>query len=135
MRQYLIAALMLGVMMMAGESLAGSTLTVRLVAASNVGQGMGVGLGDVSSLLRDNLPFKTFQLLASRSMSLPADGPASLSGGIVVYCSGSQRDLNVVIEKGGSKVLQSTTELRDGIPLLLVLPASKGKRIVILLAK
>ena len=131
-----IIALWLGLMFMAGVSFAGSTLSVRLVEASHAGQGMDTGLGDVSQLLRDNLPFKSFQLLASRSLSLPADGVASLSRGLVARCSGDQRNLSVTVESGGRKVMQSTVELRDGTPLIMGgFSSGKGKLILILLAK
>lgn len=136
MKRNLTWILMIGLVLAAGNALAGSTLGIRLVEASNSGQGMGAGLGDVSRLLQENLPFKSFQLLASRSMSLPANGTASLSAGFVARCSGSQKSLNVVIENGGRKVLQSTVELRDGSPLILGgFSSGKGKLIVILLAK
>jgi hypothetical protein len=136
MKRHFIIALCLGLILTAGVSLGGSTLSVRQVEASHAGQGMDTGLGDVSQLLRDNLPFKSFQLLASRSMSLPADGVASLSRGMVVRCSGDQRNMKVTIESGGRKVMQSTVELRDGIPLIMGgFPSGKGKMILILLAK
>lgn len=127
-----VVCLLLG----AGVSRAGSVLSIRLVEASQKGQGMGTGLGDVSRLLQENLPFKSFQLLASRSMALPAGGVASLSGGMVARCSGEQGSMTVVIENGGRKVMQSTVELRDGSPLILGgFPSGKGKLIIILLAK
>ncbi len=136
MNRYLTLSLVLGVILVAGASFAGSTLSVRLVEASNSGQGMGSGLADVSGLLRDNLPYKSFQLLTSRSLTLPANGTAALSGGMVAKCSGPQGSMNVVIEKGGKQVMQSTVELRDGTPLILGgFSSSKGKMIVILLAK
>ncbi|MEI6562785.1 MAG: hypothetical protein WCO42_00600 [bacterium] len=126
----------LGLIMTAAISNAGSVLSVRLVEASHAGQGMGTGLGDVSRLLLDNLPFKSFQMLASRSMSLPADGVASLSEGIVARCTGSQETLKVVIERGGKAVMQTTVALRDGTPLIIGgISTGRGKMIVILLAK
>jgi hypothetical protein len=94
MKRNLTWILMIGLILMAGSTLAGSTLSIRLVEASNSGQGMGSGLGDVSRLLQENLPFKSFQLLASRSMSLPANGTASLSAGFVARCSGKQDSLS-----------------------------------------
>jgi len=128
--------LFLGLMLMAEGVLAGSTLSVRLVEASNAGQGMGNGLGDVSPLLLNNLPYKTFQLLASRSMALPANSVASLNSGIVARCSGGQDNLSVVLERGGKKIMQTTVELRDGTPLIIGgLSAGQSKLIVILLAK
>ncbi len=128
--------LVLGLLLSAGEVFAGSTLTVRLVEASHAGQGIGAGLGDVAQLLQNNLPYKTFQLLASRSMSLPAAGVASLNSGIVARCSGGQDNMNVILERGGKKIMQTTVELRDGIPLIIGgISAGQGKLIIVLLAK
>ncbi len=128
--------LLLVLIFTAGNGIAGSTLSVRLVEASHAGQGMGVGLGDVANLLQNNLPYKTFQLLASRSMPLPAKGVASLSSGIVARCEGTQESLNVVLERGGKKIMQTSVELRDGTPLIIGgLSSGQGKLIVILLAK
>ena len=119
-----------------GAAFAGSTLSIRLVEAGNAGQGMGAGLGDVAHLLQNNLPYKTFQLQASRSMSLPASSVASLSSGIVARCSGGQDNLNVVLERGGKRIMQTTVELRDGIPLIIGgISSGQGKLIVVLLAK
>lgn len=128
--------LFLTLMWTAGNGVAGSLLSVRLVEASHAGQGMGVGLGDVANLLQNNLPYKSFQLLASRSMALPANGVASLNSGIVARCSGGQDNLSVVLERGGKKIMQTTVELRDGTPLIIGgISSAQGKLIIVLLAK
>jgi len=136
MKVNLKTVLLLVLMLAAGEVLAGSILTVRLVEASNAGQGMASGLGDVANLLQGNLPYKTFQLLASRSMALPASSVASLNYGIVARCSGGQENMSVVLERGGKKIMQTSVELRDGTPLIIGgISSGQGKLIVILLAK
>jgi hypothetical protein len=123
-------------MVSAVSVLAGPTLTIRLVDASNTGKGAGGGLEDVAQLLKENLPFNSFRLLANKSMPLPASGSVALSEGIQARCSGDQRNLSVVIERGRKVQIQSTVELRNGIPLILGgLPSDTGKLIVILLAK
>jgi hypothetical protein len=123
-------------MMFAAPVFAGPTLTIRLVDASNSGKGAGGGLGDVAQLLKDNLPFNSFRLLANQSMPLPADGTVSLAAGIQARCSGDQRNLRVVIERGRKAQIQSTVELRNGVPLILGgLPSDTGKLIVILLVR
>lgn len=128
--------LLVAFMTCAAGAYAGSTLSIRLVEASHAGRGMGAGLGDVSSLLQNNLPYKSFQLLASRSMPLPAKGVASLSAGIVAKCTGGQDNLNVVLERGGKRVMQTTVELRDGTPFIIGgITSGQGKLIVVLLAK
>ena len=136
MRNILKVGLFLGVLSVAGGAFAGSTLSIRLVEAGNAGQGMGTGLGDVSALLQNNLPYKTFRLLASRSMDLPANSAASLESGIVARCSGGQDNMKVVLERGGKKLMQTTVELRDGTPLIIGgISSGQGKLIVVLLAK
>lgn len=136
MRLILKNILLVVLMFSAAGAYAGSTLSVRLVEASHAGQGMGAGLGDVSHLLLNNLPYKSFQLLASRSMPLPATGVASLSAGIVARCTGEQDGLNVILERGGKKVMQTTVELRDGTPFIIGgITSRQGKLIVVLLAK
>jgi hypothetical protein len=123
-------------MLSAGIALAGPMLSIRLVEASNAGQGMGSGLNDVAQLLKENLPFTSFRLLANQSMPLPANGSVSLAQGILARCSGDQRNLSVVIERGRRPQIQSTVELRKDIPLILGgLPSENGKMIVILLMK
>lgn len=136
MRVNLKAILSLALIFAAGGAFGGSVLSIRLVEASNSGQGMGTGLGDVAHLLQNNLPYKTFQLQASRSMSLPANSAASLSYGIVARCSGGQENMNVIVERGGKKIMQTIVELRDGTPLIIGgLSSAQGKLILVLLAK
>ena len=132
-----LAVWVCGVMLAATTTFAGSTLSVRLVEASNGGGGMGTGLGDVAHLLQSNLPYRSFQLLGSRSMSLPAESSAALGRGVTVNCSGQQGGVTVTVDIGGRTALQSTVSLRDNTPLVLggFSSGSKGKLIVILLAK
>ncbi len=123
-------------MLTVGTVFAGPTLSIRLVAASNAGQGVGAGLGDVAQLLSGNLPFNSFRLIAQQSMPLPAKGAVHLAEGILARCSGDPRNLTVIIEKNGKVQIQSTVELRKNTPLLLGgLPSEGGKMIVILLTK
>jgi hypothetical protein len=120
----------------AGVALAGPELSIRLVEASNSGQGTGGGLDDVAQLLKDNLPFDSFRLLASKSMALPANGSVSLAEGIVVKCSGDQGNLDVTIERGRKERVRNTIELRKDSPFIVGgFPSGKGKTIVILRLK
>jgi hypothetical protein len=120
----------------AGGVLAGPGLSIRLVEASNAGQGAGGGLEDVAQLLKENLPFNSFRLLASRSMALPANGSVTLDEGIQARCSGDQRNLTVVIERGRKEEVRSTVELRRDTPLIVGgFPSKNGKMIVILMLK
>ncbi len=120
---------------MAGTATADS-LSIRLVQAANEGSGVGGGLGDVAQLLQDNLRFKSFQLVSSRSIGLPASGATELGQGFTARCSGGAGNLSVAIERGGTRVLSSTVQLQKGAPLLLGgFSSSGGKMIVILLLK
>ena len=123
-------------MLAATSTFAGSTLSVRLVEASNSGGGMGTGLNDVSHLLQSNLPYRSFQLLGARSMTLPADSSAAMGRSVTVKCSGAQDGVSVTVDIAGRTALQSTVSLRDNTPLVLGgFSSGKGKLIVILLAK
>jgi hypothetical protein len=120
---------------MAGTAQAES-LSIRLVQASNEGGGVGGGLADVAQLLQDNLRFKSFQLVSSRSISLPANGATELGQGFTARCSGGAGNMSVAIERGGKRVLSSTVQLQRGAPLLLGgFSSGGGKMIVILLLK
>jgi hypothetical protein len=117
----------------AGIVLAGPELSIRLVEASNSGQGAGGGLEDVAQLLKDNLPFDSFRLLAEKSMGLPANGSVALAEGIVVKCSGDQGNLSVTIERGRKEQIRNTIELRKDSPFIVGgFPSGKGKTIVVL---
>ena len=122
--------------LLAGPALAGSTLTIRLVEASNKGGGVSAELRDVADLLQNNLPFKAFQLLATKSVRLPASGDIDLGRGFTAHCEGPQRNLAVRVIRDRKPVLDSTVELQDGTPLILGgFPADGGKMIVILLVR
>lgn len=117
---------------LAGTAAAGS-VSIRLVQASNEGSGVGGGLGDVAQLLQDNLKFKSFQLVSSKSIGLPASGAAELGQGFTARCSGTADNLSVSIERGGKRVLSSTVQLQPGTPVMMGgFSSGNGKMIVIL---
>lgn len=115
----------------------GDTLSIRLVEATQEGQGIGRGLEDVAQLLQENLPFKSFQLQADKSVELPANSAVELSGGYTARCSGDAGSLKVsVVRKGKPGRVDSTVALRRGKPVILGgLPAEGGKMIVILVLR
>lgn len=131
-----VFACFFSLMLSTGIALGGSSLGIRLVEASNAGRGVGSGLNDVAQLLKENLPFNSFQLLSNQALPLPANGSVNLAGGIVARCSGDARNLSVVIQRGHRDRIQSTVELRPGIPFIVGgFPSENGKMIVILLMK
>lgn len=115
----------------------GGTLSIRLVEATNEGQGAGKGLADVAQLLQENLPFKSFELRADKAVALPASGAVDLAAGFVARCSGDAANLSVSIERKGKQGrLASTVSLRKGKPVILGgLPSEGGKMIVILMLR
>ena len=135
MRRFLAVWVVVWLFGGAAVALAGSSLTLRLVEASNQGKGMGPGLGDVADLLRGNMPFTSYQLTATRTVPLPSDSPIAIGAGLVVRCSGKQSNLQIKVTRDGRPVLESTVELQDNTPLVLGgFPTAGGKSLLILLA-
>jgi hypothetical protein len=123
-------------LMAAAPVLAEPVLTIRLVEASNKGQGVGPGLGDVGPLLQNNLRFNSFRLINSGSLPLPAGGNVSLGQDLAARCVGDPRNLSVTILRGSKVVLKSTVELQRGTPFIMGgLPAEGGKLIVVLIVR
>ncbi len=115
------------------SSAAADSLGIRLVQAANDGSGVGGGLADVAQLLQDNLKFKSFQLVSSKSVGLPASGATELGQGFTARCSGGADNLSVTIERSGRRVLSSTVQLQRGTPVILGgFSSGAGKMIVIL---
>ncbi len=136
MRLRIGMACIVALLALTGAASAAGSLSIRLVQASNRGQGVGDGLSDVAELLRGNMPFNTYALLATRSLALPADGAMPMGEGLTVRCSGRQGNLQVTVTRDGRAVLQTTVELQDGIPLIVGgIPTERGKLIFILLAR
>ena len=135
--RYLIAGIG-ALCLTAGAAMAKPELSIRLVEASNTGQGVSRGLEDVSQMLKDNLPFNTFRLLSTRSMPIPASGEVALAEGISARCAGDARGLRVIIEQSGRVQLQSTVALRKDTALILGgFPSARpnARMIVILMLK
>jgi len=119
----------------AGASLAGSSLSIRLVHATNQKQGSTRGLGDVAHVLKRSLPYNHFRLVASRGTRLPAKGAVSLDG-YSVHCEGPQNKLRITVSRGGRRLVNTSVSLRDGTPFVLGgLPSSQGKLILVFVAR
>lgn len=113
---------------------AGGVLSVRLVEAHNRPRSQANKPFGMSSLLESNLPYKQYDLLQERSMSLPASGAVTLRE-FSVRCSGPQNNLKVTILRNGKVVLDTTLSLRDGKPVFLGgFPSQKGKLLIALVA-
>lgn len=113
----------------------GTTLSVRLVEASNNGAGVDPGLADVAGLLQGSLRFTRYRLVAQKRMRLPASQTVTLAG-YAVQCEGPQRGLRIRVRSKGTGLLDTTANLRDGKPLVLGgFPAKSGKLILVFLAQ
>lgn len=135
MRSVILAIFCVIAIACATQAQAESSLSIRLVQASNQAAGVAGALGDVAELLKTNLPFDTFTLLSSKTLGLPAAGQVGLGNEFTVSCQGTQRSLSIRVSRGGEKVLDTTVSLQSGIPLILGgFPAKPGKMILILLA-
>ena len=79
-----------------GLAFGGSELSIRLVEASGGGKGVSKALRDVADLLRANIPgADTFQVVADKTIPLPANGTVAMTPTLSVQCSGRQASLNV----------------------------------------
>jgi hypothetical protein len=130
--------LLLAVILLAVSSAvwAGSELEIRQVAARKDGEGVGPGLQDIQTLLSENMPFKSYRLLASKKTPLPAAAEVGLAEGYSVACKGEQGNLDVVIRRKKAELLRTTATLRDGKPLILGgFPGADSSILIILLTK
>jgi hypothetical protein len=115
---------------------AGSSLTVRLVEASNSGTGASAGLNDVVPVLKRSLAFSSYRLVASAGFRLPAVLQTRDVGGYSVTCMGSQERLEITVTRGGQVMLNTQVALRDGIPLILGgFPAGNGRHVLVFAAR
>jgi len=130
----LIAAVMMCCAATAG--IAGGTVSIRLVEASNAGEGVDGRLSDVVPVLKKSLVFKKYSLIASSSLKLPADGQTVKVGKYTVTCTGSQRSLRIQIKQGKDPLLYTTASLSRGKPLVLGgFPSRTGRMILVFLAR
>jgi len=132
----LFTAILAG-MLTASTAMAGGTLSIRLVEASNSGSGGAAGLGDVIDVLKSNVPgYSQFTLIASGSKSLPADGSSIVVGKYQIMCKGNQKELSIEVSSGHKHLLSVTASLRDGIPVIFGgLPSDKGKHVLVFVAQ
>lgn len=121
----------------AAETPAAERLTIRLVQASNQGEGASAELRDVAPLLQRNLPYRRFDLLESRTVRLPADQALSFAAGLTVRCTGHENRLALFVESGGAVLLQTEVRLTGETPLILGgFPAPGGtRRLLVLTAR
>jgi len=136
LRKFLSAGLLLWAALAASGAAAADRLTIRLVQATNEGQGASEGLRDVAPLLERNLPFRRFDLLESRTIRLPASETVAFAAGISVKCEGGEEGLSLFVQAGGAVLLQTQVRLTGQTPLILGgFPAPGGRRLLVLTAR
>lgn len=129
----LAALILLAVAASAPTAGAAERLTIRLVQASNVGEGASGGLRDVAPLLERNLPFRRFELLESRTIRLPTSETIVFSAGLSVRCEGDSERLSLLVQAGDTVVLQTEVRLTGQTPLILGgFAAPSGRRLLVL---
>jgi len=117
----------------AGVAAAGERLSIRLVEArQGEREELAPQLRDVARLLRDNLPYAAYELLDSRTVSLPAKGAVPMAHEFTLYCYGMEDQLSLTLDHGGRVVLQTQIALREGRPFILGgFPGPRGGRILL----
>ena len=127
-----IATLFLLTMLTAGAQ-AASSLSIRLVEASNVGSGISTGAKDVAAILKGSLAFSNYKLIGACSMSLPAMGAKGRVGDYEVTCRGGQQSLSITVTRGGHVMLTTQVRMQDGAPLILGgFPGGAGRHVLVL---
>jgi hypothetical protein len=133
-----LALILAGVVCAALPCLAGGNLSVRLVEGSDAARGGAGGLEDVMGVLKQNLKYKHYRLVAAASLSLPTGKTTRALGDYGVTCTGKQQDLaiTVVDRQRRKQVLKTTVNLRDNKPLIVGgFPSERGKMILVFVVK
>ncbi len=120
----------------AGTSVAGDTIFVRLVAANNAPGAPPAALADVMGDLTKRSQYSNFQLVDSKKVKLPAAARVKLKGGYALELSGPKEKLKLGVFHGKRRIMQMTVSLKEGRPLILgEFPAQDGKMVFVLLSK
>ncbi len=120
----------------ASNALAGETLSIRLVEASNEGPGNLDGIEDVIRILKKSSSHEHFALIASATQSLPAKGQTSKLRSLAIKCKGKQGNVTITVKSGRKQLLNTTVALKDGTPIVVGgFPSRKGKMILVFLAR
>ncbi len=123
------------ILLTALSGLAQSTLSIRLVEASQRVASPSPELSDVEEILRRNLPFASFSLQAAQTLALPANRTVAL-GGFQVTCRGPHQELQVAIQRGGRVLISTILRLNDQTPVILGgFDSPNGKHIFVFVAR
>jgi hypothetical protein len=132
-----VLGLMIGLLTLAATAATAETLKINMVKASNKGDRMvDAKLKPFENLLKSNLPFKRFELVDSKSLSLPGDKTVPLKD-YALSCSGSAANLTIKVAHKGKQVMNSKVSIEAGKPLIVGgFPdaADKGARVLLILS-
>jgi hypothetical protein len=132
----LVAAMAALVLAASSAAWADGNVIIRQVRAEREGSGIDAALSDVASVLRGNMPFGQYHLVATRSLGFPAGSTLQLEAGFSVTCTGTRDNLQILLKRGKDKVLQTTVSLAAGTPLVLGgFPVGDSTYLLILTAK
>jgi len=111
-------------------------LSIRLVEATSDEKADAEGLKDIVAILKKNLAYSNYRLLASCTIALPfADEiETRVLGDYTVKLSGPRDNLSVSIFRGNKRALKTTISLQVDKPFMLGgLPGQTGKLILVFL--
>ncbi|MDD5705410.1 MAG: hypothetical protein PHR35_05760 [Kiritimatiellae bacterium] len=112
-------ALLAAVMCLAAGAAGAETLRIRLLRTSHADGAVAAEIQDVMPALRNSLVFKSYSLMGTAQMALPANGEAVGLGGYTVTCSGTMSQLTIKVMRGKYAVLDTVASIRHGQPLIL----------------
>lgn len=117
MGRAMVLLLILG--LTATSAQAGERIRVRLVEATQKGrQSIDSNLDDISGLLESSLPYKSYRLVDTKFIPLPADHTVRLSKHYSFSCKGTQANMRLRLLRDGREITASTVALKDKTPLI-----------------
>jgi hypothetical protein len=122
----------------AATAVAGSTLSIRLMETSaRPADQAAKGYADVADVLRKNLAYQQYTLLASGTLALPAASAGIALGPYTVTCSGTQQNLSIRVKRGRSVLVNTSVILEDDKPFILggFPSASAGKHMLVFVVR
>lgn len=123
----LLLGLLSGLAPTAAEARGDGTLSVRLVRASRHTAGTDPALQDVANALGASFAFQGYQRVAQAAQPLPADDRPLRLGPYTVRCRGGRQSLEIRVEQGRQRLLNTTARLTGARPLILGgFPAGNG---------
>ncbi|MFC1453435.1 hypothetical protein ACFLSJ_08850 [Verrucomicrobiota bacterium] len=100
-------------------ALAGGSVSIHLVRASNTGGDSAKGLEDIVSALKGSLVYTSYSLIGKAQVSLPARHVERAMDGYSVVCTGVAEELIISVRHGDRQLLTTTVALHEGKPLVL----------------